>query len=64
MVQIVPSCLKAADIAPIYKRKKKDLKDNCRPVSILPVLSKLYEKSIFLKKQCGFRKATAHNIAS
>ena len=52
---------------PIYKKGKRDLKDNYRPVSILPVLSKLYERSmfkqiseffenIFSKNQCGFRK--------
>ena len=62
-----PSCLKTADITPIYKKGKRDLKDNYRPVSILPVLSKLYERSmfkqiseffenIFSKNQCGFRK--------
>ena len=32
---------------PIYKKGKRDLKDNYRPVSILPVLSKLYERSMF-----------------
>ena len=61
------SCLKTADITPIYKKGKRDLKDNYRPVSILPVLSKLYERSmfkqiseffenIFSKIQYGFRK--------
>ena len=64
---LFPSCLKTADITPIYKKGKKDLKDSYRPVSILPVLSKLYERSmfkqiseffenIFSKNQCGFRK--------
>ena len=51
----------------IYKKGKKYLKDNYRPVDISPVLSKLYERSmfkqiseffenIFSKNQCGFRK--------
>ena len=35
---LFPSCLKTADITPIYKKGKRDLKDNYRPVSILPVL--------------------------
>ena len=42
---LFPSCLKTADITPIYKKGEKDLKDNYRPASILPVLSKLYEKA-------------------
>ena len=62
------SCLKTTDnITPVYKKGKKDLKDNYRPVGILPVLSKLCERSmlkqisvffenIFSKNQCGFRK--------
>ena len=64
---LFPSCLKTADIALIYKKGKRDLKDNYRPVSVLPFLSKLYERSmfkqiseffenIFSKNQCGFRK--------
>ena len=42
---LFPSCLKTADITPIYKTGKKDFKGNYRPVSILPVLSKSYKKS-------------------
>ena len=33
-----PLCFKAANIAPIYKKGEKYLKDNYRPVSILSVL--------------------------
>ena len=65
---LFPPCLKTEDITPIWK---KDLKDNYRPVSILPVLSKLYEismfkqiselfENIFSKNQYGFRKG--HSI--
>ena len=61
------SCLKTADITPIYKKGKRDLKDNYRPVNFTGVLSKLYERSmfkqiseffenIFSKIQYGFRK--------
>ena len=59
--------LKPADITPAHKKGKKDMKDNYRPVSILPNLSKIFEKlmfkemsqffdKIFYKYQCGFRK--------
>ena len=64
-----PSCLKMADVTPLHKKGKKDLKENCRPVSILPVFSKIFERSMFAqissffdnffsKQQCG---AIVHN---
>ena len=33
--------LKAADVTPIHKGKEKQLKENYRPISILPIISKL-----------------------
>ena len=62
-----PSCLKMADVTPLHKKGKKDLKENYRPVSILPVFSKVLERSMFAqmssffdnflsKQQCGFPK--------
>ena len=64
---IFASCLKLADITPLHKKGRKDNKENYRPVSILPTLSKIFEKilfeqmSVFFEKilsnqQCGFRK--------
>ena len=50
------SCLKTADITPISKKRKRDLKDNYRPVSILPILSKLSERSMFKKISEFFEK--------
>ena len=62
-----PEILKHADITLFYKKGKKDIKGNYRPVSILPNLSKIFEKrmfeqmsqffeNIFPKYQCEFRK--------
>ena len=62
-----PSELKAADISPVHKKGDPMLKENYRPVSILPTLSKVYEKILFnqiskymenelSKYLCGFRK--------
>lgn len=58
-----PSYLKVADAAPIHE---KDIKENYRPVSILPVFSKTFDKSqlymsdyfedVFNKQQSGFCK--------
>ena len=44
---VFPSELKNADIIPIDKKKSKFDIENYRPVSILPVLSKIYERCIF-----------------
>ena len=42
-----PEFLKYADITPLYKKGKKDIKGNYRPVSVLPNLSKIFEKCVF-----------------
>ena len=44
---IFPSCLKHADVTPLHKKWNKSLKENYRPVSILRILSKVVERSIF-----------------
>ena len=63
-----PSLLKRADITPLHKKDSKSEKNNCRPVSILSNISKVYERimfkqmseffenSFFSKYQCEFRK--------
>ena len=62
-----PNGLKKADIIPIYKKDDPFDKTNYRPISILPVLSKPFERclydqiyeyidTILSKVQCGFRK--------
>ena len=62
-----PSNLKAADILPTHKKKDKSDIENYRPVSILPMLSKIYERcmydqmykyfdQILSKYKCGFRQ--------
>ena len=72
---IYPSGLKYSDITPVFKSEERSNKSNYRPVSILPSLSKLYERMIFAqiyeymntilsKYQCGFRKgiSTQHSL--
>ena len=62
-----PSEFKKADVIPIFKKKDQSNKENYRPISILPNLSKVYERciydqiykyfdKIFSPSQCGFRK--------
>ena len=44
-----PSHLKKATITPIFKKKDRDNVENYRPVSILPSLSKIYERSMYIQ---------------
>ena len=56
-----------ADVKPAFKKNSRTDKENYRPVSILPNISKIYERClykqiydyldvIFSRNQCGFRK--------
>ena len=62
-----PDQLKTADIIPAFKKGGKHDKSNYRPLSILPILSKVYEKCLYKQmenymenilsnSQCDFRK--------
>ena len=63
-----PDSLKNATITPVYKKDDPTDKENYRPVSVLLLLSKIFEKVIYNQLQeymdlllnkllCGFRKA-------
>ena len=62
-----PSILKNANITPVFKKWHRGSKENYRPVSVLPVISKMLEKLLWKqitifrdpllsKHQCGLRK--------
>ena len=64
---VFPDELKQVDFKPVYKRESKNEKENYKPVSILPNLSKIFERYMYdqlkghfdkllSKYQCGFRK--------
>ena len=64
---LFPESLKTANVTPVFKKDSRTDKTNYRPVSILPNLSKVYERLIYnqlsnffenklSKFQCGFRK--------
>ena len=66
---IVPPDLEIAKVNPLLKGKQKDNVDNYRPISILPALSKIFERAMFNRlygylnkynmlysKQYGFRQ--------
>ena len=62
-----PTNMKYADVTPIHKKDDTSDKASYRPISVLPNLSKVYERlmynqifpffdAVFSKFQCGFRK--------
>ena len=64
---VFPSSMKLANITPLFKKDDRTDKSNYRPISILPNLSKVFDKCIYnqvsvffdkvlSKYQCGFRK--------
>ena len=67
---IFPDILKIGRVTPVYKNKgSKQLFENFRPISILPIFGKIFEKLIYTRlynfltsnklmysKQFGFRK--------
>ena len=50
---IFPDDLKLAHVSPIFRKEDSFQKENYRPVSILPHMSKVFERILYL---CGFRK--------
>ena len=44
---IFPGKWKMSNVCPIHKKKSKNDKSNYRPISLLPILSKIFEKIIF-----------------
>ena len=59
---IFPSCLKHANVTPLHKKCNKSLKEIYRPVSILPILSKVFDRSMF-KQMSGFLMIYFQNIS-
>ena len=43
---IFPDKLKMARVVPIFKKGDKSIPGNYRPISILPIISKLFEKLV------------------
>ena len=69
-----PNNLKLADVTPVFKKEDASLLKNYRPVSVLPVVSKIYER--IMQKQileyidkhlsphlCGYRKGYSTQTA-
>ena len=74
---IVPDDWKSARVTPLFKKGKVEDLDSYRPISVLPIVSKLLERAVhtqlgeYLKEhnilspyQCGFRKAHSTEFAA
>ena len=44
-----PDSFKMADITPVHKKDETTIKDNYRPISILPCISKIFERLMHLQ---------------
>ena len=62
-----PDNLKIADVTPVYKKDDRNLAKNYRPVSVLPTVSKIFERQLLIQTTayidkflsnflCGYRK--------
>ena len=74
---IFPDYLKTAKVIPLFKKGKQELLDKYRPISLLPSLSKIFEKvisnqihmhfesnNLFYTGQYGFRKKHSTQLAA
>ena len=50
LTSIFPTELKVADVSPIFKEDDQSKTKNCRPVSVLPVVSKIFERLLHKQK--------------
>ena len=77
MTGIFPDDLKIAKVIPLHKKAEKLKMDNYRPVSLLPAISKIFEKvvhiqlynyfkdnKLFFKSQYGFRDEHSTELAA
>ncbi len=53
---IFPDLLKIANVTPIFKKDDETIFSNYRPILLLPVISKLFEKVIFSQTYDFFQK--------
>ena len=44
---VFPEIWKYANVVPVYKKSERNVKENYRPISLLPVISKIFEKLMY-----------------
>lgn len=73
---VFPSALKLSVVKPLFKKGERDDMNNYRPITLIPILSKIYEKcmyhrlmsycekfNIIKKEQFGFQKRKSTTLA-
>ena len=55
---IIPDEWKVANVVPVYKKGRKDCVENYRPISLLPLVSKVLERCVLVDHQ-----GTSGNLA-
>ena len=60
---IFPQKLKIAKIIPIYKNDDENIINNYRPVSLLPSISKVFEKAMFLQLHSYFKSNNLYFVS-
>ena len=74
---VFPDRLKIARVVPLFKKCDQHILDNYRPIFLLPVVSKVFQKVVFYQlyqyvtdnniiftSQCGFRKLHSTELSS
>ena len=56
-----PSTWKQANVQPVYKKNSRQDKSNYRPISLLPICSKIFEKIVF---DSLYKFLLEHNLIS
>ena len=58
---IYPDIWKLANVTPIFKKGEKQLIQNYRPISLLPICGKIFEKIVFNNL---YKHLTTHHLIS
>ena len=64
LTTVFPEELKAASVSPVSKSKEPYLKSNYRPISILPLVSKIFERIICGQMQSYFSALLSNLVSS
>ncbi len=61
---ILPDLVKIAKVIPIHKKDDETVFNNYRPISLLPAISKIFEKIVFLKTYNFFQRENIYTIVN